>query len=534
MEVLSHNAYNPFPAQQGSTADEDLIFRMLQQSTDAFAFDFSQDSSPDSVFSSASSPISSPLSASPFTPPAPVEDTDNSNINKPLSASTLLFSDVFMATPLTAAPIAQPSLIYTAPQDVQQQQQVPLSLSTMLFDESPAATVSHTSYDIPVHQADSSLYDPSFLASLQQQYSQPHATQSWVGTQVSSSGTSYTTPKKRSRDVPSSSDEDDDMSSPTSPLSGVSSPISPASSSSSAFASFTPLNKEQILKLTSREIEEYVAALKEHRNLSPMEERELKKQRRLIKNREYASQSRSRKRNHQEAIEKKLETQTSEVTATRMENERLRAENEALKRQLAGITVTIKSNSSLSSLFSIGSSSSSSRTSRTGAATTASAFLLAFLCVFSLSSLMSPSATDMMWQPKEVTMVRPSIRNLLEADHEIQPGDVWAWVTDVAYDCSSYAYNFFSSYPSSHVVEMDSFASPSSAPTTMVATGAGDIISTQIYDDGNAASGVDQDACVPKTVPIANHALGQQQQQRHNHTAPPDTPESLETKDKQL
>jgi len=71
----------------------------------------------------------------------------------------------------------------------------------------------------------------------------------------------------------------------------------------------------------------------------------------------------------------------------RVENQSLRSENDLLKRQLAGITATIKGSSLLSNLFSVGRSSSGSMFSGPKAA--ASACLLAVLCVFTFTTLMS-------------------------------------------------------------------------------------------------------------------------------------------------
>lgn len=109
------------------------------------------------------------------------------------------------------------------------------------------------------------------------------------------------------------------------------------------------LPRNQLLTMTSTEIEEYVSKLKAQRTLSAAEEKELKRQRRLIKNREYASQSRSRKKQYVDELEKALEEVRAENTSLKQQVGTLSDENKVLKKQISAIATTIKKSASLSS-----------------------------------------------------------------------------------------------------------------------------------------------------------------------------------------
>jgi transcription factor HY5 len=102
------------------------------------------------------------------------------------------------------------------------------------------------------------------------------------------------------------------------------------------------LSRDQLLTMSSKEIEEYVSAIKTKRTLTPSEEKDLKRQRRLVKNREYASQSRSRKKLYVDELEKQLEVARAETEGYKRQNHLLAEENRALKRQLGSIAEAIK------------------------------------------------------------------------------------------------------------------------------------------------------------------------------------------------
>lgn len=112
------------------------------------------------------------------------------------------------------------------------------------------------------------------------------------------------------------------------------------------------LPRDQLLVMTSAEIESYVSNLKSVRNLTGAEEKELKKQRRLVKNREYASQSRSRKKLFVDELEKTIEDLRAENTSLLAQNTSLSAqvtslteENKGLRRKITTIATTIKKSS---------------------------------------------------------------------------------------------------------------------------------------------------------------------------------------------
>jgi len=108
------------------------------------------------------------------------------------------------------------------------------------------------------------------------------------------------------------------------------------------------LPRDQLLTMTSKEIEEYVSKLKSQRTLSMSEEKELKRQRRLIKNREYASQSRHRKKVFVDDLQKKMEAVQEENTSLKTQVQSLSEENQVLKRKIAAIAESVKKKSSSS------------------------------------------------------------------------------------------------------------------------------------------------------------------------------------------
>jgi len=93
------------------------------------------------------------------------------------------------------------------------------------------------------------------------------------------------------------------------------------------------LTREELLALTSDQFEGLVAQVRLGRDLTPSEKREVKKQRRLIKNRESAHASRQRKKDYVSELEKKLADMAKEnllltqaMEAVKKENSMLRAE----------------------------------------------------------------------------------------------------------------------------------------------------------------------------------------------------------------
>jgi len=77
------------------------------------------------------------------------------------------------------------------------------------------------------------------------------------------------------------------------------------------------LSRDELLSYTSKQFEEYVQKLEHNKSLSGEEKKELKRQRRLIKNRESAQASRQRKKNYIEELEKKVSDLTNENLSLR-------------------------------------------------------------------------------------------------------------------------------------------------------------------------------------------------------------------------
>lgn len=105
---------------------------------------------------------------------------------------------------------------------------------------------------------------------------------------------------------------------------------------------FEPLSRDDLLKMDSSEIEEYIKLISSNHTLPPSEEKELKSIRRLIKNREYAQSSRNKKKQYMEEMEKKLAEveEAKEVLQNRVDQ--LESENKMLKTHLAKIGAAMK------------------------------------------------------------------------------------------------------------------------------------------------------------------------------------------------
>lgn len=97
------------------------------------------------------------------------------------------------------------------------------------------------------------------------------------------------------------------------------------------------LSEEEMLKFTGEEMEEYIRTLSSTRTLSPAEEKELKRVRRLVKNREYAQSSRDKRKQHMEEVEEQLQGVAQEKATLQQRVNELELENKALKFHLAKI-----------------------------------------------------------------------------------------------------------------------------------------------------------------------------------------------------
>jgi len=87
------------------------------------------------------------------------------------------------------------------------------------------------------------------------------------------------------------------------------------------------LNREQLLQFSSKEFDEYKQKLTSHHILTAEEKDTLKKQRRIIKNREYSQNSRQKKRERVTELEKR-------IRELEQENQDLKHENQSLKSKL--------------------------------------------------------------------------------------------------------------------------------------------------------------------------------------------------------
>lgn len=133
-----------------------------------------------------------------------------------------------------------------------------------------------------------------------------------------------------------------------------STPIKPKDSpisSPDAKSTTSLVSRDDLLKYTSEDLEAYVKALTATRPLTTAENKEIKRQRRLIKNRESAQQSRKRKKDKVgdlETLVAQLET-INEERKSRLEE--IQAENVILKAEVSQLVNVIKDSPALSSLL---------------------------------------------------------------------------------------------------------------------------------------------------------------------------------------
>lgn len=135
-----------------------------------------------------------------------------------------------------------------------------------------------------------------------------------------------TSPKRR-RSPGHSSDSD---SGPTTKRKGATSQRDPIPGGDAA-----TLPRQTILTISSPDFEKFAGDLRARRTLTPAEEKELKRQRRLVRNREYAQESRNKKRSVENQLEAKLTQLESANARLQRELDSVRAENAVLKQQLA-------------------------------------------------------------------------------------------------------------------------------------------------------------------------------------------------------
>jgi len=87
------------------------------------------------------------------------------------------------------------------------------------------------------------------------------------------------------------------------------------------------LSRDQLLKISSVELEDFLNRLNLGRNLTKYEEKELKRQRRLVKNREYAQEARKKKKEYVSNME-------TEVQSLKEENSGLISKVDSLEKEV--------------------------------------------------------------------------------------------------------------------------------------------------------------------------------------------------------
>lgn len=139
-------------------------------------------------------------------------------------------------------------------------------------------------------------------------------------------------------------------------------------------------NKDQLLSMSSKKLEECVQSLSAVRPLTPEEEKQLKRQRRLIKNRESAQLSRQKKKQYVENLEKQVKTLSSENSNLKTQVNHLSSRNQQLEEQVANLQTYIQQQQQLAKA---GSSKIFNKNS------TAAAGLCMFVILFSFGLIFS-------------------------------------------------------------------------------------------------------------------------------------------------
>eukprot|EP01121_Diplochlamys_sp_Union-15-3_P022144 TRINITY_DN933_c0_g1_i1.p1 TRINITY_DN933_c0_g1~~TRINITY_DN933_c0_g1_i1.p1 ORF type:complete len:596 (+),score=97.94 TRINITY_DN933_c0_g1_i1:88-1875(+) len=111
------------------------------------------------------------------------------------------------------------------------------------------------------------------------------------------------------------------------------------------------LPREALLNLNSSSFDDYVRKVGTSREISNEEQKALKRQRRLIKNRESAQASRQRKKDYIDQLEEKVAKLTNDNASIKEHLAALQSENNHLKNEVTYLHDIIKKNPGLSSLF---------------------------------------------------------------------------------------------------------------------------------------------------------------------------------------
>jgi len=121
------------------------------------------------------------------------------------------------------------------------------------------------------------------------------------------------------------------------------------------------LSREHLLALSSQTFEDYIRKLQSIRDITTEEKKEIKRQRRLIKNRESAQASRQRKKSYLDKLEQKVAAISSvnaqlreQLNAMQTANRTLNNENKSLKDQVARLQTALQKTSIASNLIESG------------------------------------------------------------------------------------------------------------------------------------------------------------------------------------
>jgi hypothetical protein len=179
------------------------------------------------------------------------------------------------------------------------------------------------------------------------------------------------------------------------------------------------LSREELLNLSSKKFEEYVRRLMAKRDLTSEERKELKRQRRLIKNRESAQASRQRKKNYMETLEQQVATLNGENNRLREHITALSTENKSLKDEVIYLHDMIKKTPGLSTLFTAGANymASFSKGQQNLSANVKSAGLCLMILLFSFGLFFNNM------QPQQQQQALPWDRTGREAIPEVIFGD---------------------------------------------------------------------------------------------------------------
>lgn len=112
------------------------------------------------------------------------------------------------------------------------------------------------------------------------------------------------------------------------------------------------LSREELLKISSKGLEVFAQTLANGRQLSPEEEKQLKRQKRLIKNRESAQLSRLRKKIYIEELERKVTHLTSETDSLTKQVHQLNQDKRKLQEEVMYLQSIIKQSPELSEIAS--------------------------------------------------------------------------------------------------------------------------------------------------------------------------------------